>query len=192
MSDIARKALPHRVERNPWSWNSVADIVYIDQPVGTGFSHGKMPNSTEAATDTAWRTMQAVYAFLQDEASRNGERAIDNMHIFGESYAGRYIPVFTEYLLHMNDQIEQSEDLQQRGFRHLPLRGIGIGNGLFDYALQAPTYYKIGCRSSYPPMFSARQCSILKNTVNPQCIRMLTECYSASKGQSSEGMRREG
>ncbi|KAJ1937904.1 hypothetical protein FBU59_004613 [Linderina macrospora] len=114
------------------------------------------------------------------------------MHIFGESYAGRYIPVFTEYLLHMNDQLEQSEDLRQRGFRHLPLRGIGIGNGLFDYALQAPSYYKMGCRSSYPPMFNARQCSTLKNTVNPQCISMLAQCYASNQEQSSEGMRQEG
>ncbi|KAJ2724848.1 hypothetical protein GGI07_001701 [Coemansia sp. Benny D115] len=177
LTDTQRKALPHEVRRNPWAWNTVADIVFIDQPIGTGFSYGRVANSTEAATETAWLTMQAIYAKLQADATGRREINTQDVYIFGESYAGRYIPLFTEYLMHMNDIIAQSTDLQTRGFTELPLRGIGIGNGMYDYKLQSPTYYDIACNSSYPPLFSDIQCAYIKNVMNPRCHSRINDCY---------------
>ncbi|KAJ1890507.1 hypothetical protein LPJ66_007438 [Kickxella alabastrina] len=190
MSDEKRKALPHEVQRNPWAWNNVADIVFVDQPVGTGFSYGPMPSSTEGATDTAWRTMQAVYAKLTEDARTNGEVGIKDVYLFGESYAGRYIPVFTEYLIHMNKHVSASADLQERGYVSLPLRGIGIGNGMFDHRLQASSAHTIACQSNYPPMFSRQQCAHLKSTVVPQCTAQMNKCYGEfTPTTSSLGMR---
>ncbi|KAJ1720308.1 hypothetical protein LPJ53_005039 [Coemansia erecta] len=188
MSDDARKKLPHEVRRNAWAWNSVADIVYVDQPVGTGFSHGAAPNSTEAAADTAWRAMQAVYAHLAADARARGDHAIDRVALFGESYAGRYIPVFAEYAWHMNGLVRASADLRARGFVELPLLGVGIGNGLYDYAAQAPTYHTIACQSSYPALFSPHQCAHLKNTVNPACARATQACYADNPGPASSAL----
>ncbi|KAJ2472401.1 hypothetical protein GGI02_001603 [Coemansia sp. RSA 2322] len=190
ISDEARKALPHEVKRNPNAWNAVADVVFIDQPVGTGFSYGRMPNSTEGAADTAWRTMQGVYALLSADAQKRGEQKITDVHIFGESYAGRYIPVFTEYILHMNKHVSASADLQGRGFVELPLKGIGIGNGMFDYFMQNPSYYSMGCDSSYPPLFNRWQCAYLKSKMIPRCNDLMSKCYSAWAPQTSAlGMR---
>ncbi|KAJ2489687.1 hypothetical protein IWW47_005228 [Coemansia sp. RSA 2052] len=185
MSDEMRKTLPHEIKRNPNAWNNVADIVFIDQPVGTGFSHGPMPNSTEGAADTAWRTMQGIYALLSADAKERKERAITDIHIFGESYAGRYIPVFTEYLIHMNKHLLASSELQERGFVELPLKGIGIGNGMFDYSVQNPSSYTIGCNSTYPALFTRSQCAYLKNRLIPQCAELMGKCYSAGAPQSS-------
>ena len=41
------------VTLNPFSWNNEANVLYIDQPVGVGFSHGdlKVGTSEEAAAD---------------------------------------------------------------------------------------------------------------------------------------------
>lgn len=33
-------------EENPWSWNEHVNMLYIDQPVGTGFSYNEIINST--------------------------------------------------------------------------------------------------------------------------------------------------
>ena len=29
-----------QIERNPYSWNNFANLLYVDQPIGTGFSKG--------------------------------------------------------------------------------------------------------------------------------------------------------
>ncbi|KAJ2353601.1 hypothetical protein IWW50_004089 [Coemansia erecta] len=188
LPDKLRKKLPHAVRRNPLAWNAVADVVYIDQPVGTGFSHGPMPGSTEEAADTAWRAMQGVYAMLSERARTSNEATIDDVYIFGESYAGRYVPVFSEYVLHMNDQIAESEDLRTRGFQNLPLSGIGVGNGLFDTRLQAPSAYTMGCASTYAPLFSDAHCSELQDSMLPACATALNECQTETTN-STAGMR---
>jgi carboxypeptidase C (cathepsin A) len=47
------------VALNPMSWNSEANVLYIDQPVGTGFSDGIL------AVGTSERAAQDVWRFLQ-------------------------------------------------------------------------------------------------------------------------------
>ncbi|PIA17245.1 alpha/beta-hydrolase [Coemansia reversa NRRL 1564] len=171
---------PCTVGRNPYAWNGIADIVFIDQPVGAGFSYGPMPNSTEQATDTAWRSMQAIYALLSNQARNNSEAAINNVYVFGESYAGRYIPVFTEYMVHMNEIIEASTQLQARGFLTIPLSGIGIGNGLYDQKLQASSYYTMGCHSTYPALFSAKRCFVVGMRLPNDCIDLEAEPWRST------------
>lgn len=56
---------------NPYSYNNHANVVYIDQPVGTGFSYSDddgsvgsesaQVNSTASATVYAWSLLQAFY-----------------------------------------------------------------------------------------------------------------------------------
>jgi len=53
------------VSLNPFSWNTNANMLFIDQPVGVGFSHGTLDvgTSQEAAEDV-WTFLQI---FLSDE-----------------------------------------------------------------------------------------------------------------------------
>ena len=53
------------VTLNPWSWNTESNLLFIDQPVGVGFSHGTLDvgTSQKAASDV-WQFMQF---FLADE-----------------------------------------------------------------------------------------------------------------------------
>jgi carboxypeptidase C (cathepsin A) len=69
------------------SWNDIADVMYIDQPAGTGFSYyDKQPpqNNLDAATEV----VQLLGQLLDKFPEYNQRQFI----ISGESYAGKYIP----------------------------------------------------------------------------------------------------
>ena len=70
------------VINNPNSWNDEAHVLYIDQPVGVGFSYGTLDvgTSQEAAADV-WTFLQI---FFKD--SRFSKYQPNNLAIWTESY----------------------------------------------------------------------------------------------------------
>lgn len=53
------------VSHNAYSWNNEANVLYIDQPVGVGFSHGDLKVGTSlAAAEDVWTFLQI---FLSDK-----------------------------------------------------------------------------------------------------------------------------
>jgi carboxypeptidase C (cathepsin A) len=75
---------------NPWSWNTNSNLMFIDQPVGVGFSHGTLEvgRSYQAAADV-WSFLQI---FFSDE--RFSSLAERDLAIWTESYGGHYGPTF--------------------------------------------------------------------------------------------------
>lgn len=56
---------------NEHSWNNYANMLYVDQPVGVGFSYG-----TDSATSTV-TAAEYVWKFLQNFYAAVGERRQD-------------------------------------------------------------------------------------------------------------------
>lgn len=81
---------------NPYSWVNLTNMLWVDQPVGTGFSTGTPTADSQediAADFAAW--------FLNWQKTFG----ISNFKIYisGESYAGRYIPYISSAFLDKND-----------------------------------------------------------------------------------------
>jgi cathepsin A (carboxypeptidase C) len=71
-----------KIVDNPYSWNSNASVIFLDQPVNVGYSYSdKSVSSTQAAG-------KDVYAFLTMFFDKFPEYAQQDFHITGESYAG--------------------------------------------------------------------------------------------------------
>eukprot|EP00440_Ansanella_granifera_P039442 gb/GFBE01042789.1/.p1 GENE.gb/GFBE01042789.1/~~gb/GFBE01042789.1/.p1 ORF type:complete len:477 (+),score=151.22 gb/GFBE01042789.1/:1-1431(+) len=104
------------VDLNPFSWTSKANVIWVDQPSGTGFSTG-LPNVHDE--DGVAKNM---YAFMQAFYEKLPQYKDLDFYIFGESYAGHYVPAVSHYIWQQG---------QNGGFK-VPLKGIGIGNGLTD------------------------------------------------------------
>lgn len=66
--------------KNPYGWNTLTNIVWIDQPVGTGFSQGT-PNATNEI-DVAAQFLPFWKNFV-DTFDLHGR----DVYITGESYA---------------------------------------------------------------------------------------------------------
>ena len=78
---------------NPYSWNNYANMLYVDQPIGAGFSFGidNVTSTSEGAAPYAWILLQAFYAQFPSYKNRN-------FGLFTESYGGHYGPEFASYL----------------------------------------------------------------------------------------------
>lgn len=112
------------VTRNPYTWSSVGDIVFIDQPLGTGFSHVGDPRNyvtTEKLVASDMREFLVQFLELYPELKNRP------FYITGESYAGHYIPSVAHLLL-------------KSPIEGLNLQGIAIGNGWVDPREQYPAY----------------------------------------------------
>lgn len=71
--------------QNPYGWNRLTNVIWVDQPVGTGFSQGTPTAQNE--DDVAAQFMQ-FWANFVDTFDLTGY----SVYIVGESYAGMYVP----------------------------------------------------------------------------------------------------
>jgi carboxypeptidase D len=67
--------------QNPWTWSNLTNVVWIEQPVGTGFSQGTPTATSEA--DVAAQFLGFWKNFMET-FSLQGRKVF----ITGESYAG--------------------------------------------------------------------------------------------------------
>lgn len=108
----------HMLPRN-YSWNSNHNVLYIDNPVGTGFSFtknaaGYARNQTDVGRDLYNALVQFFVMF--PELQRN------DFYVTGESYAGKYVPALA-YTIHTENPTAKLK---------INLKGIAIGDGLCD------------------------------------------------------------
>ena len=89
------------VTLNPYSWNNEANVLYIDQPVGAGFSNGKLNvgTSDEAAVDV-WTFMQI---FLSDH--RFAKYSWQKLAIWTESYVSICSIVKLCFYVYLSDMV---------------------------------------------------------------------------------------
>jgi carboxypeptidase D len=165
---------------NPYSYNTYVNMLYIDQPVSTGFSYSEKVNSTldllflglpieqtgvtpfEAyggaippenttflygtlpdqtpqktangtviAAKTLWHFCQAWFSGFPEYKTCN-----KNVNIFGNSYAGYYIPLTAEYTLKQNAKIAKG----QMDGTTIPIDTVGWTNGCTDQLIQGDYY----------------------------------------------------
>lgn len=97
---------------NPYSWNENAHLMFIDHPIQTGFSHGKLDDLAQTTQDIQAMFLQFMIGFRQ----LHPEFATKDLYLSGESYAGHYLPVISNKLFFYQDN-------------YFNLKGVAIGNG---------------------------------------------------------------
>ncbi|KAI0359086.1 serine carboxypeptidase [Trametes cingulata] len=134
------------VTLNPYSWNNVSNMLYLDQPVGTGFSHGetKVGTSQQAAEDV-WKFLQMFFADSKFSKYQKADFAL-----WTESYGGHYGPTIAAYILDQNAGIANGTV----NGTHINLKFLGIGDGLTDPLAQYPGYLSYSASNPYHPLVS--------------------------------------
>ena len=111
------------------SWNNNFDILYVDQPAGTGFS---VAQSHDAYATNQEEVAEAFSAFLANFYRAYPDTRTRQLWLTGESYAGKYLPaIAAQFVTH-----------------GIPVAGVAIGNGLTvprEMTLTVPaSYYAVG------------------------------------------------
>jgi len=132
------------VDLNPTSWNDYANVLFIDQPVGTGFSYGteNVDTSQKAAVDV-WKFLQIWFA-----DPRFSKYVNRDFGIWTESYGGHYGPTFATYFLQQNDAIRKGSVKGEI----INLKVLGIGDGIIDPLSQYPGYIQYAQSNPYHPL----------------------------------------
>uniref|UniRef100_A0A7N0V643 Carboxypeptidase n=1 Tax=Kalanchoe fedtschenkoi TaxID=63787 RepID=A0A7N0V643_KALFE len=106
---------------NPHAWNRVANILFLDSPVGVGFSYSKTPS--DLLTNGDKRTAQDSLVFLSKWLERFPQYKGRDFYIIGESYAGHYVPQLSQAIVRHNSASKDNS---------INLKGYMVGNALTD------------------------------------------------------------
>jgi len=113
---------------NKYSWNTNSSIIYIDSPVGTGYSY--VTNNFGYATDETTIAEELYVLLYQFLFVLHPEYSNLPFYIFGESYAGKYVPYLASAIIDKNVNAKMK----------IKLSGIAIGNGWVNPYIQTGSY----------------------------------------------------
>jgi carboxypeptidase D len=83
--------------QNPWTWVNLTNMLWIEQPVGTGYTQGEgSANSTEGA---GIEFLGFLKNFIDNFALHNKK-----IYLTGESYAGMYVPYYADAMFKQKDK----------------------------------------------------------------------------------------
>ncbi|XP_061677323.1 probable serine carboxypeptidase CPVL [Syngnathoides biaculeatus] len=107
------------VNLRDYAWTAKYSVLYVDNPVGTGFSftddeRGYAQNQDDVGRD--------LYSALTQFFRLFPEYQSNDFYATGESYAGKYVPAVS-YYIHKNNPTAEVR---------INLKGMAIGDGLCD------------------------------------------------------------
>ncbi|KAK6926716.1 Peptidase S10, serine carboxypeptidase [Dillenia turbinata] len=143
---------------NDYGWDKISNIIFVDQPTGTGFSYTSdnedIPHGEEQVSND-------LYDFIQAFFAEHPQYAKNDFYITGESYAGHYIPAFASRVHQGNKE--------NKGI-NINLKGFGIGNGLTNPEIQYKAY------TDY-----ALQMKLIQQSDYNRLNKLVPECEQAAK-----------
>ncbi|KAL8489287.1 hypothetical protein ACS0TY_024779 [Phlomoides rotata] len=103
--------------KNNYSWNKVANMLYLESPAGVGFSFSANKSFYESVNDEM--TARDNLNFLENWFEKFPEFKGREFYITGESYGGHYVPQLANLIVQSKAKIN--------------LKGIAIGNPLLEF-----------------------------------------------------------
>ena len=158
------------VRRNKFSWNTHANILFLDQPVNVGWSY----SDDWSRVDRSYAAGEDVYAFFQLFFSRFPEYARAKFHMAAESYGGTYAPHAATIFHQRNRELEVDP---VPGLTKINLASVILANGWTNPLEQYSSIPDWICNGPYA-LFDpeSRECRGLRKCL-PQCRKLTEACY---------------
>lgn len=103
------------LEANDWAWNKIVNMVFLEQPVGVGFSWTSDSSELRIGDDQAAKdNLQSIIALLD----KFPHLKLVPLYITSESYGGHYMPQLSMEIIK---------------YGKLNFKGMAVGNPYVDY-----------------------------------------------------------
>ncbi|GAY61901.1 hypothetical protein CUMW_213580 [Citrus unshiu] len=107
--------------KNEYSWNLESNMLYVDSPIGVGYSYSNTSSDYKLWNDAA--TAEDNLRFIVNWFKEFPQYKDSEFFLAGDSYAGHYVPQLATLIMKYN---------KQPNIRPIKLRGIALGNPLLD------------------------------------------------------------
>ncbi|UKZ61929.1 uncharacterized protein TrAtP1_003190 [Trichoderma atroviride] len=182
----------HTLVPNNGSWHEFANLLFVDNPVGVGFSYVDTDSYTHELDEMA----DQFVIFLEKFFDLFPEYEHDDLYFAGESYAGQYIPYIAKAIVARNKQ-KIAEKKEREAWS---LKGLLIGNGWMSprdqYESYLPFLYEKGLLTKDSDVTKKLQSSlrICQNKMGsdpghvdyPDCEGILSSILSMTKNGNGQ------
>ncbi|XP_019152737.1 PREDICTED: putative serine carboxypeptidase-like 23 [Ipomoea nil] len=117
--------------QNDYSWNKVANMLFLESPAGVGFSYSNTGSDYNTTGDKS--SAKDAYTFLINWLERFPHYKNRDFYITGESYGGHFVPQLAYTILAHNNKSNRT---------FINLKGIAIGNPLLDLGITLKSVYE--------------------------------------------------
>ncbi|OAA36118.1 carboxypeptidase Y [Beauveria brongniartii RCEF 3172] len=160
--------------RNEDSWIKYANMLFIDQPAGVGFSAldspARVPSSLEVASADFGLFLDTFFGSIFPGLA--GQPLI----IAGESFGGNYVPYFANDLIQRRESDRCSSSAGRCSPRY-NLSGIVLINALVSFKYLHSAHYDMFCSPGAFLNFNRSTCRAMAAAV-PECDRLHMVCDS--------------
>ncbi|KAK1664671.1 hypothetical protein QYE76_052830 [Lolium multiflorum] len=123
------------LEFNKFAWNKEANLLFLESPVGVGFSYTNTSSDLTSLSDDF--VAQDAYNFLVNWFKRFPQYKDREFYISGESYAGHYVPQLADLVYERNKDRKANTYINFKGFFfffffELNFKGFIVGNPITD------------------------------------------------------------
>ncbi|KAG5542188.1 hypothetical protein RHGRI_021900 [Rhododendron griersonianum] len=153
---------------NEYSWNNVANVIFLESPAGVGFSYSNTSSDYYTVGDK--RTAEDSYVFLVNWLERFPQYKSRDFYITGESYAGHYVPQLAYTILSNNNITNQTV---------INLKGIAIGNAYVDDTINLQGtfdfFWTHALNSDETHAGITKNCDFVTGNLTSLCIQYLNQ-----------------
>ncbi|CEP17081.1 hypothetical protein [Parasitella parasitica] len=149
------------IEANPFSFNHISNLLYIDLPSNVGFSHRLKGKATTSNANV----VESIYEFLQFFFTEFKEFSHNEFHISGSAYDAQYVPPLAARIIRENRYALSKNKIP------IQLNSIILGNGLIYPRVQDLSYVDYACDSDNEQCNQTQLDPFIKTGINPYDIR---------------------
>ena len=119
--------------QNEYAWNKEANVLYIEQPAGVGYSYCEGTKDCTFDDEQSGKdNLAAVLAWFEKYPEYKG----NDLYISGESYGGIYVPYLSWNIVKHNEDNAEDDSVFKPN-----IQGFAVGNGVTNWTYDTTSAY---------------------------------------------------